>query len=82
VYYLDCRNNRKRYRVLFKYINKNLSYSKSIDLYTCLDGDELKENNDTLNIVVNFKTKHFINDIGNFRLNEKRLLLEEVLKTI
>ncbi|WP_429464563.1 hypothetical protein [Neobacillus sp. B4I6] len=68
VYHLDCCNTRK--------INENLSDGESIELYTCLDGDELKEKNDILNVVVNLKTKHFINDIGNFRLNEKRLFDE------
>jgi hypothetical protein len=37
---------------LFKYINENLSYGESIELYTCLEGDELKEKNDILNGVV------------------------------
>jgi hypothetical protein len=37
---------------LFKYINENLSYGESIELYTCLEGDELKEKNDILNVVV------------------------------
>lgn len=73
VYHLDCRNTRKCYSDLFKYINENLSKGESIELYTCLDGDELKEKNDILNVVVNLKIKHFINDIGNFMLNEKRL---------
>lgn len=61
---------------LFKYINENLSDGESIELYTCLDGDELKEKNEILKVVVNLKTKHFISDIGNFMLNEKRLFDE------
>lgn len=76
VYHLDCRNTRKCYSDLFRYINENLSDGESIELYTCLDGDELKEKNDILHVVVNLKTKHFINDIGNFMLNEKRLFDE------
>jgi phage tail tube protein FII len=61
---------------LFKYIDENLYDGESIELYTCWDGDELKEKDDTLNIVVNLKTKYFKNDIGNFKINEKRLFDE------
>ena len=76
VYHLDCRNTRKCYKDLFKYIDENLSDGESIELYTCLDGDELKDKNDTLDILVNLKTNHFKIDIGNFRLNQKRLFDE------
>ena len=73
VYHLDCSDHRKCYKVLFKYIDENLLEGESVELYTCLDGDELKENFNSLNIIVNLKTKHYQNDIGNFKLNEKRL---------
>lgn len=76
VYHLDCRNTRKCYKDLFKYIDENLSEGECIELYTCLDGDELKEKDDSLNIFINLKTKYFKNDIGNFKLNEKCLFDE------
>jgi hypothetical protein len=73
VYHLGCSDHRNDYRVLFKYIDENLLEGESVELYTCLDGDELKENLDSLNVIVNLKTKHFQNNIGNFKVNEKRL---------
>ena len=76
VYHLGCSDHRNDYRLLFKYIDENLLEGESVELYTCLDGDELKESFDSLNIVVNLKTKYFQNDIGNFKLNEKRLFDE------
>lgn len=76
VYHLECSHSREGYRDLFKYIDENLNDGESIELYTCLDGDELKEKQDMLNIVIDLKTKHFKNDIGNFKINEKRLFDE------
>lgn len=76
VYHLECPHSRRGYRDLFKYINENLSDSESIELYTCLDGEELKEKDDSLDIVVNLGTNHFKNNIGNFKLDEKRLFDE------
>ena len=62
--------------MLFKYIDENLLEGESVELYTCLDGHELKEKIDSLNIFVNLTTKHFQNDIGKFKLNEKCLFNE------
>lgn len=76
VYHLDCSKHRKGYRELFKYIDENLLEGESIEVYTCLDGAELKEKFDSFDIVVNLKTKHFQNDVGNFKLNEKCLFDE------
>ena len=76
VYHLSCSDHRKSYRVLFEYINENLLEGESVELYTCLDGHELKEKINSLNIFVNLTTKHFQNDIGKFNLNEKRLFDE------
>ena len=73
VYHLHCSDQRKCYRELFKYIDENLCEGESVELYTCLDGEELKERLDSLTIVVDLKTKYFKNDIGDFKLNEKRL---------
>ena len=76
VYHLGCSDHRKCYRELFKYIDENLLDGESVELYTCLDGHELKEKINSLNIFVNLTTKHFQNDIGKFNLNEKRLFDE------
>ncbi|WP_455717335.1 hypothetical protein [Anaerosporobacter sp.] len=73
VYHLHCSDHRNAYSALFKYIDENLLEGESIELYTCWAGDELKEKVDSLNIVVNLETKQFQNDIGNFKLHEKRL---------
>lgn len=76
LYHLDCSDHRKCYRDLFKYIAQNLVEDEKIELYTCQDGDELKPRDASIDVIINLKSKHYTNCIGNFKLDERRLFEE------
>ncbi len=73
VYYLYCSNDRKSYENLFYYIDQFLLENEKIELYTCFAEDKFKQKDDSLDIIINFRTNHYTNHLGTFKLNEKRL---------
>ncbi|UOE95775.1 hypothetical protein [Alkalihalobacillus sp. LMS39] len=76
VYYLSCEDTREGYNSLFQELDRFLSHGEWIEMYTCQDGAEEKSRKDSLNIIVNLRTLTYKNDIGTYRLNEKRLYNE------
>lgn len=76
VYYLSCKDTREGYKSLFQELDRFLSHGERIEMYTCLDGEEEKSRKDSLSIIVNLRTLTYKNDIGTYRLNEKRLYHE------
>lgn len=73
VYHLHCSDSRIGYRTLFGYIDEHLSIGEKMELYTCLDGDELKQKKDGFHILIDLNKNTFSNQLGIFKLNEKRL---------
>ncbi|WP_019414655.1 hypothetical protein [Paenisporosarcina sp. TG20] len=74
VYGLSCYNNRKSYKELFSYLDQIIIENEYVELFTCLDGDEEKRKDDTLDILINLKALSFKNNLGEYRLKEKRYL--------
>lgn len=87
VYGLLCDEHPKAIRELFKYIDQNLIEYGKIELYSCLDGDENKEKDSTLDTIINLKTlylgrnfkldkKEYISQLGDmFRLEDKKFVI-------
>lgn len=71
-----CSHSREGYRALFTYIADNLSEYELIELYTCLDGHEQKEKDESLDIVINLKTLYLGDEFGNYKLPDKSYIDE------
>ncbi|MEH7329984.1 hypothetical protein CN330_19660 [Priestia megaterium] len=79
IYELSCDTHPKSIRELFTYIEEQLIEGCHIELYSCLDGDEAKEKDSSLDTSINLKTLYFGK---HYQLDKKKYIYElgEMLK--
>ncbi|USL45049.1 hypothetical protein [Priestia megaterium] len=73
IYELSCDVHPKSIRELFAFIEKQLIEGCHIELYSCLDGDETKEKDLNLNMIINLKTLYFGK---HYKLDKKKYIYE------
>ncbi|TDL89554.1 hypothetical protein E2R55_09275 [Vibrio vulnificus] len=79
-------NPGKSIKELFKYVDQNLSEGESIEVYSCLDGEEQNPRDNNLDVVINLKTyqlgkhikldkKKYLQQLGeSFKLEDKQYI--------
>ena len=79
-------NPGKSIKEFFKYVDQNLSEGESIEVYSCLDGEEQKPRDNKLDVVINLKTyqlgkyikldkKKYLQQLGeSFKLEDKQYI--------
>jgi len=73
IYELSCDVHPKSMRKLFTYIEEHLIEGCHIELYSCLDGDEAKEKDSSLDTSINLKTLYFGK---HYQLDKKKYIYE------